>query len=250
MCLPVERGVEQTVAPNGSVGIDLGLKDIAVTSDGERLEAGRCYRGAQCRLGELQRRGHRRQAARLHRRIKRRRQDACHQFSHRIVSTYQNIVVGDVSSLRLAKTRMAKAVLDSGWGMLKRMLQYKGEYAGCTVEVVSERNTTRVCSNCGAFTGPRGLKQLVVRFWECACCGEWHDRDVNAARNILLTGSRCRTSVRERVGALHASAEPDIQSARGRIRRVEGCGMSTGIHVRGSGYSSRTARAMSSAVFG
>ena len=91
---------------------------------------------------------------------------------------------------------MAKAVLDSGWGMLKRMLQYKGEYAGCTVEVVSERNTTRVCSNCGAFTGPRGLKQLVVRSWECACCGEWHDRDVNAARNILLTGSRCRTSVR------------------------------------------------------
>jgi transposase len=91
---------------------------------------------------------------------------------------------------------MAKGVLDSGWGMLKRMLQYKGEHAGRSVQVVDEKNTTRACSNCGAFTGPRGLRQLAVRQWECAHCGESHDRDVNAARNILIAGSRCRTSVR------------------------------------------------------
>jgi putative transposase len=196
LCLPVERSVEETVAARESVGIDLGLKDAAVTSDGGRLEAGRYYRDNQRRLGALQRCGHRRQAKRLHRRIRRQRLDACHQFSHRIVSTYQNIIVGDVSSTRSAKTRMAKAVLDSGWGMLRQMLQYKGEHAGRSVEVVNERNTTRACSNCGALSGPRGLRQLVVRSWECACCGEPHDRDVNAARNILLIGSRCRTSVR------------------------------------------------------
>jgi IS605 OrfB family transposase len=122
-------------------------------------------------------------------------QDACHQFSRKIINTYRKIVVGDVSSLKLAKTRMAKSVLDSGWGMLKRFLQYKGECAGRTVRVVNERNTSRACSSCGAFSGPSGLRQLAVRLWECAHCGESHDRDVNAARNILMAGSRCGSSV-------------------------------------------------------
>jgi len=90
-----------------------------------------------------------------------------------------------VSAPKLARTRLAKSVLDSGWGMLRRMLQYKGEHAGRSVEVVSERNTSRVCSQCGALSGPQGLRQLAVRAWTCSGCGEPHDRDVNAARNIL-----------------------------------------------------------------
>jgi transposase len=100
-----------------------------------------------------------------------------------------------LNSLKLVKTPFAKGVLDSGWGMLKRMLQYKGEHAGRFVIIVCERKTTQVCSTCGALSGPRGLRQLAVRAWECARCGERHDRDVNAARNILLLGSRCWTSV-------------------------------------------------------
>jgi IS605 OrfB family transposase len=196
LCLPVEVPAQPSAAPKESVGIDLGIKDVAVTSDGQRLEAGRFYREAQCQLGALQRRGHRRQAKRLHRKIRRCRQEAAHQFSRKIINTYQNIVVGDVSSTKLAKTRMAKSVLDSGWGLLKQMLLYKGEYAGRSVQVVNEANTTRACSNCGSLTGPKGLKQLVVRQWECVDCGEWHDRDVNAARSILMAGSRCRTSMR------------------------------------------------------
>jgi putative transposase len=195
LCLPVKVTAESTVAAKEAVGIDLGLKDAAVTSDGERLEAIRFYRDTQCKLGLLQRRGHLRQAQRLHRRIRRRRQDACHQFSRRIIATYQNIVVGDVSSLKLAKTRMAKAVLDCGWGMLRRMLLYKGEYAGRSVKVVNERNTTRACSNCASHTGPKGLRHLAVRTWVCVRCGVSHDRDVNSARNILASGSRCGTSV-------------------------------------------------------
>jgi len=115
LCLPVQVSVEQTAAPKESVGVDLGIKDVAVTSDGERLEAIRFYRDAQHRIGALQRRGHVRQAKRLHRRVRRRRQDACHQFSRKLINTYQTILVGDVSSLKLAKTRMAKSVLDSGW---------------------------------------------------------------------------------------------------------------------------------------
>ena len=196
LCLPVEQPVEQRPTPEESVGIDLGLKEIAVTSDGERLAAGRFYRGLEFRIAQAQRRGHRRQAKRLHRKAARRRADALHKFSRRIVDHYETIVVGDVSSQKLVKTRMAKSVLDSGWSMLKRMLQYKGEHAGRSVEVVSERNTTRACSFCGALLGPKGMDMLVVRYWECSECGAGHDRDQNAARNILFVGLRKRASVR------------------------------------------------------
>jgi putative transposase len=196
LCLPVEQPVEQRPAPEESVGIDLGLKDIAVTSDGKRLEAGRFYRGLETRIAQAQRRGHRRQAKRLHRKAARRRADALHKFSRRIVDEYETIVVGDVSSQKLVKTRMAKSVLDSGWSMLKRMLQYKGEHAGRSVEVVSERNTTRACSFCRALVGPKGKDMLVVRQWDCSECGAGHDRDQNAARNILFVGLRKRASVR------------------------------------------------------
>ena len=122
--------------------------------------------------------------------------DALHKFSRQIVDQYQNIVVGDVSSIKLAKTRMAKSVLDSGWGMLKNFLDYKSRQAARSFSFVSERNTTRACRSCGSLTGPTGLAMLVVRQWSCVECGDTHDRDVNAARNILSVGRRCCASVR------------------------------------------------------
>jgi IS605 OrfB family transposase len=185
LCLPVERAVSRSVAPREAVGIDLGLASVATTSDGETLQAARFYRGAEEMLAQAQRRGHKRQAKRFHRRAANRRRDVLHKFSRRIVDQYQNIVVGDVSAPKLARTGLGKSVLDSGWGMLRQMLQYKGEHAGRSVKVVSEQNTSRVCSQCGALSGPQGLRQLAVRAWTCSGCGEQHDRDVNAARNIL-----------------------------------------------------------------
>ena len=171
LCLPVEVQIEERVAPREKVGIDLGLKDIAVTSDGGRCERGRFYRGIEQKIAQAQRRGHRRQAKRLHRRAANRRKNALHQFSRQIVDQYQKIVVGDVSSPRLVKTRMAKSVLDSGWGMLKTMLQYKGQQAGRSVQIVSERNTSRTGSSCGSLSGPHGVNGLRVRRWTCAACG-------------------------------------------------------------------------------
>ena len=185
LCLPVEHKTDESVAPREVVGIDLGLKSIATTSDGEVLDAGRWTHRHAERLALAQRRGHKKQAKRIHCKISRQRKDVLHKFSRKIVDRYQKIIVGDVSSTRLAKTRMAKSVLDSGWGMLKTQLQYKGQQAGRSVEIVSERNTTRACSGCGALTGPAGLDMLVVRQWSCSECGDTHDRDVNAARNIL-----------------------------------------------------------------
>src|SRR3984957_10004502 len=194
LCLPVKLEAEVSVAPYEAVGIDLGLKDIAVTSNAERLNAGRWTQSFALKLASAQRQGHKRQAKRIHRKAARCRADALHKFSTSIVERYQNIVVGDVSSLKLARTRMAKSVLDSGWGMLKGFLEYKSQQAARGFEVVSERNTSVTCSTCGSPTGPRGVNGLIVRFWVCSDCGESHDRDVNAARNILI-GSRCRTSV-------------------------------------------------------
>jgi IS605 OrfB family transposase len=215
LCLPVIVTAEQTVAPFEAVGIDLGLKTIATTSDGEKLEAGRWTAGMAKKLAMAQRRGHKRQAKRIHRKISRQRQDALHKFSTRMVSQYQTIVIGDVSSKKLVKTQMAKSVLDSGWGMLKTQLAYKSEHAGRSFQVVNESYSTRTCSSCGALTGPKGLDMLAVRRWICSACGDEHDRDVNAARNILA-GSRCRTSVRG-----NESSDSPIPSSRLRKRRRE-----------------------------
>src|ERR1700722_6049415 len=194
LCVSVSISADQSSSPREAVGIDLGLKTIATTSDGDTLEAGRWTHGMADKLAMAQRRGHKHQAKRIHRKASRQRADALHKFSRKIVDQYQKIVIGDVSSTKLARTKMAKSVLDSGWGMLKTQLQYKGQQAGRSVEIVSERNTTRVCSSCGCASGPSGLRQLVVRQWVCSECGVKHDRDVNAAKNILA-GSRCRTSV-------------------------------------------------------
>lgn len=195
LCAPVDIALDQAQALQPLVGIDLGLKDAATTSDGVKLAAGQFYRGIEEKLRQAQRRAHKRKAKRLHRKAASRRKDALHKFSRQIVNTYQNIIVGDVSSTKLIKTRMAKSVLDAGWGQLKTFLQYKGQQAGRTVEIVNEAHTSRTCSSCGARTGPSGVNGLRVRAWDCRECGASHDRDVNAARNIAMLGSRMLTSV-------------------------------------------------------
>lgn len=195
LCLPVIVEPTDIPAPSEIVGIDLGLKDTATTSDGYKLASASFYRGMEAKIAASQRRGHKRQAKRLHRKVARQRKDALHKFTRGIVNKYQNIIVGDVSSAALAKTRMAKSVADAGWHTLKTQLQYKGQQAGRSVHVVNEAYTTRACSSCGQHTGPSGLRQLAVREWQCVACGTTHDRDVNAARNIAKLGSGCRTSV-------------------------------------------------------
>jgi putative transposase len=212
LCVPVAYAVAQVAAPKQDVGIDLGLRTTAATSDGAKLEAGRFYRSIEPKIAQAQRRGHKRQAKRLHRRAARRRQDALHKFSSQLVKEYQSISIGDVSSLKLAQTRMAKSVLDAGWGLLKMQLQYKGQQAGRSVQIVTERNTTRTCYDCKALTGPTGVDGLVARIWTCRACGVTQDRDVNAARNIRSAG-RLLPSVRRNESSL-APAPPSQTSSR------------------------------------
>ncbi len=194
LCLPVFVARKEAIASCHGVGVDLGCKDAAVTSGEERLESG-CYRKLERKIAQAQRRGHRHQAKRLHRRTAHQRREALHRFSTLLVRRYGQIFIGNVSAPKLARTRMAKSVLDAGWGMLRTQLEYKCQQASREFAVVDERYTTRVCGNCGSLTGPAGVGQLVVRQWECADCGVVHDRDVNAARNILAAGLRWRASV-------------------------------------------------------
>jgi putative transposase len=228
LCLPVEHPIEFNVAPKELIGLDLGLRDTVATSDGQKLEAGYFYRRTEQKIAQAQRRGHKRQAKRLHRQAARRRKDALHRFSRKIINSYQTIVIGDVSSLKLVKTRLAKSVLDAGWGMLKTQLQYKGEHAGRSVFIVDERNTTRACSSCRALTGPTGLDMLSVSTWVCSACGDTHDRNVNAAKNILFA-RRCSSSVRGNKSSPSVTLlKPGIPPMRGTDQRAEGGDMITG----------------------
>lgn len=189
LCVPMDSEASDIPAPIESVGIDLGLKALATMSDGQTSPSVDLYRGSEAKIGQAQRRAHLRQAKLFNRKVKRQRQDALHKLSRLIVDKYQNIFVGDVSSSRLKLTRMSKSVNDAGWFMLKTQLQQKGQQAGRRVEIVNEAYTTKACSSCGLLSGPSGLRQLSVRQWTCEC-GVTHDRDVNAARNILTVGLR------------------------------------------------------------
>ena len=115
-----------------------------------------------------------------------------HQFSTRLVRQNAAIFVGDVASAKLVKTRMAKSTLDAGWAMLKTMLGNKSHQAGVVFEEVNEAYSTQTCSCCGVIpaSSPKGRAGLRIREWTCSECGAVHDRDVNAAKNILAAGHR------------------------------------------------------------
>lgn len=170
------------------VGIDLGLKDLATFSDGRKVEAQRFYRDLEPALAVAQRAGKKARIRAIHAKIANRRKDFLHQLSSRLVKEHGCIVVGDVNAHALAQGPHAKSVLDAGWSSFRTMLQYKCDDAGAWFIPVNERNTTRECSHCGSPTGPSGLEGLAVRRWACPACGTEHDRDVNAAKNILARG--------------------------------------------------------------
>ena len=178
-------------AGTASVGIDLGLKEAAVASTGERIE-GRFYRKLECQLGIAQRAKKKQRARAIHAKIANQRKDMLHKFSTALVQNNAAIFVGDVASSQLVKTKMAKSTLDAGWSTLKTMLEYKSQQAGIVFEVVNESYTTQTCSCCGSIpaSSPKGRAGLRIRDWPCSECAAVPDRDVNAARNILAARHR------------------------------------------------------------
>jgi IS605 OrfB family transposase len=173
-----------------STGIDLNLKEFLATSDGQVVEAEKLYRKYEIMIAAAQRANKKARVKALHAEVANRRKDFHHKLSTELVNTYGAIFVGNVNSSGLAKTRMAKSVLDAGWRQFRTMLQYKCDYAGVWFEEVNEAYSTQTCSCCQSRTGPKGVAGLGIREWACSECGAYHHRDINAASNILATGLR------------------------------------------------------------
>ncbi|WP_232072299.1 RNA-guided endonuclease InsQ/TnpB family protein [Paraburkholderia pallida] len=193
--LNVTIKVEKTPRPAAGeigkpVGIDLGLKDFTATSGGHVITLERHYRNFEKEVTKAQRARKKARVRALHAKIKNSRKDQLHKLSTALVQEYGAIFVGNVNASALARTRMAKSVLDAGWSLFRTMLQYKSDDAGVWFDEVDEKYSTQTCSCCNRRTGPRGLEGLGIREWACLECGTYHHRDINAAENILAAGRR------------------------------------------------------------
>ena len=188
-CITV-KDYPKTQCGTGSVGIDLGLTDSATTSSGDKLTIKQTLKYAKA-LATAQRAKNKQHVKAIHAKIKHTRQDLIHKFTTQLVKDNALIVVGDVRTTQFnsKKGKLAKSVYDAGWFELKRQLTYKCENAGCRFEIVNEKYTTQTCSCCGdmssSLSGRAGLR---IREWTCVKCGTWHDRDINASKNILAVG--------------------------------------------------------------
>ena len=181
---------DDLAAGTGEIGIDLGLKDLATLSTGEKIANPRHIRRSAEKLAKAQRAGRKALARKIHRKVAAQRRHHLHQISTRLAKENALVVVGNVNSAALARTKMAKSVLDAGWSAFRSMLRYKiAMRRGAVFVEATERYSTQTCSCCGSRAGsPKGLKGLGVRQWVCEGCGVLHDRDQNAAFNILLSG--------------------------------------------------------------
>lgn len=196
VCFQCEVDEKLPTGP-GQIGIDLGLKTVATCSNGLVVPALQHYRQYETALAKAQRARNKRRVRAIHAKIANARRHHLHEWSTRIAQENELIVVGNVSSSKLAKTKMAKSILDASWAMLKNQLRYKASRHGARYLEVDERWTSQACSDCGAVGGPKGIAGLGMRHWECPSCGSTHDRDENAARNILRVGSERRPPAEE-----------------------------------------------------
>jgi putative transposase len=215
----VQRQATPLPACDREVGVDLGLTSLAVTSDGEVIANPRFYRAAQRRLRRAQRvlsRKHngsanrakaRHRVAVVHRKVRDARLDHAHKTALRLVRENQAVYAEDLCVSGMARTKLAKSVADAGWSQLLRCIEEKAARYGRTFAKIGRfEPTTQMCSTCGAKDGP---KPLNVRVWACAACGTVHDRDVNAAKNILAAGRA------ERLNACGTGVRPPLMVAPG-----------------------------------
>ncbi|MFG1687930.1 RNA-guided endonuclease InsQ/TnpB family protein [Nonomuraea sp. NPDC049269] len=193
----VETNGQPLSGTEEEIGIDLGVGHFAVLSDGRKIDSPRFLRRAEKKLRKLQRALSRKQkgsknrgkarlkVARQHAKVADARREFHHQTSTRIIGENQAVFVEDLAVKGLARTKLAKSVHDAGWSTFVAMLEYKANLYGRTFAKIGRFfPSSKLCSSCGSVAGQMPLN---VREWACSC-GAVHDRDVNAAINILTAG--------------------------------------------------------------
>ncbi|MCX4565655.1 transposase [Streptomyces viridodiastaticus] len=226
---------EDTITPapatTNAVGLDAGITSLVTLSTGEKIANPRHERRDRARLARRQRelsrkaKGSanqekaRRRVARVHGRIADRRRDFLHKLSTRLVRENQTVVIEDLTVRNLLKnSKLARAISDAAWTELSSMLEYKCAWYGREFVVIDRWfPSSKLCGACGTVAAKMPLN---VREWTCDC-GTVHDRDVNAARNILAAGlaaSACGDGVRpqresSRTGRSSAKQEPQRATA-------------------------------------
>ena len=198
----VETGHEEIPHTKQNIGLDLGIKDLCITSNGTKYENPNTIKKYEKRLARLQRQlAHKekrsnnyyktkKKIALCHEKITNTRKDYLHKLSHEIISENQVIVSENLQIKDMVKNHhLAKAISDVSWYELTRQLEYKAKWNGREyIKINMFYASSQLCSVCGYQNAE--TKDLSVRKWICPVCGEKHDRDINAAKNILEEGLR------------------------------------------------------------
>jgi len=198
----VETSRPDPLPKTGQVaGLDMGLKTFIMASDGFEIPRQRFFKADEDALAKVQRRyskfprtersphktRSRRAIAKIHERVKNRRDDFCHQTANRLVHRYDFMAIEDLNiNSMLEEKRYSKSIADAAWGQLLERLSCKAEEAGKTVVAVNPRGTSQMCSCCGQTVH----KDISIRIHHCPGCGLSIDRDLNASLNILRLGQQ------------------------------------------------------------